>query len=104
MSKPSRLFSLTFTLLAILAATPNSHGQQTEAFVRIDPERPAVVTMRVEPIRGRNLSFLRSLAGVEGLAARISNPKLFDGANHEISYRELMRGEYLADADFGSVT
>ncbi|MGB7070263.1 MAG: hypothetical protein WBD22_12280 [Pyrinomonadaceae bacterium] len=48
----------------------------------------------------RNLSFLLSHAGTEGLGDRISAVQITDSAGNQVNFRKMIPGEYLADRDF----
>ena len=105
MSKLFRLFSflLCLALWGILAS-----GQDIEATIEIDFETPVVKIQgrhanKANNSNRRNLAFLRSVSG-EGLASRITELSLWDSADKPVTFRKLMDGEYLSDADFARWT
>ncbi|CAN5567867.1 hypothetical protein BH18ACI3_BH18ACI3_17990 [soil metagenome] len=106
MSKPFRLFSL-LALLALSAVV--ALGQDIEATIEIDFRTP-IVTVRGRYASGannparRNLAFLRTIAGMDNLASRVSGLSLRDSADKPVTFRKLMDGEYLSDADFARWT
>src|SRR5687768_9184043 len=123
MSKPARLFYFP-ALIAILhlsamaVSTTGGKGAGPEkgliiASIRIAPKsenpdgRPVVVVTgsflgERAPTYRRNFSFLSSFAGFRGLADRISNIKLQDSKGMDLQFKELVRGEYIADHEIKS--
>jgi len=53
-------------------------------------------------LSNRNWAFLRSIAGVDNLGARISDFNLTEKQGHPVSFKKLIDGEYLADAEANS--
>lgn len=102
MSKPFRLF---FVLALLTLSTIFAHGQSIEATIEIDFKTPIIkvegmLTNAGKNVNRRNLSFLRSVGGVDNLLGRVSNLRLFDSADKPVSFRKLMDGEYLSEGDF----
>lgn len=98
MSKTLRAFSLviiasTFFPIHLVWA------QKADATLELDTSR-SVVTIDKTTRPGRNLSFLTSIAGVSGIAGRITNIELRNGPL--VPFRKLIDGEYLAETDFNS--
>jgi hypothetical protein len=107
MSKNLRSFSGIFGLvLLILQFLNNCDGQDIEARIRV----PAVTSSSVEvsgrfirpQTNPRQLSLVRDYAGVTGLADRVSNVRLSDTNGANLAYRELIPGEYTAEANISS--
>jgi hypothetical protein len=100
MSKHRRLFCLLLSIATIAVPVRIDRAQA----VRLEVGDDARVRVESEIGPGRNLSFLRSIAGVDGVSDRVSNVRFRNSAsNGEISFKRLVSGEYLADADFNSV-
>jgi hypothetical protein len=57
------------------------------------------VTVEAQTTNRRNLSFLRSIGGVSGLSARISNLEIRNGSK-TVTHKRLADGEYISDRDF----
>jgi hypothetical protein len=103
MSTPFRLFLLiaSFALLV-----PPMTGQQLNATIELDFKTSPAITVRgrnTDPgtdTTRRNLAFRRAVAGEANLASRISELSLSDAAGNPVTFRKLMDGEYLSDADF----
>ncbi|HEX6125862.1 MAG TPA: hypothetical protein VFZ23_10870 [Pyrinomonadaceae bacterium] len=92
---------LIITLL--FASTPfrELYGQRIEARFQVDASSDSVLEVHARFSRGRHLSFLRSIMGIDELAMRISDLRLVDGkSSRDVVYRQLVPGEYVADSDF----
>ncbi|PYT00465.1 MAG: hypothetical protein DMF63_07815 [Acidobacteria bacterium] len=102
MSKSFLLFYLASVVLFLMAAA-SVRGQETVATMTIDAKNPELINVDGKFATGsnrKNLSFLRSVAGTQGLANRISDLRLFDSAGAEVAFKKLSDGEYLSDANF----
>jgi hypothetical protein len=101
MSMKDKRFSLVLLIFAeifIFAALANA--QEIEAAIKIESASSPVVRVEGRFLRGntgKNLAFLRSIAGVENLGERISDLVLKDKDGKNVSYKKLIAGEYLAD-------
>ena len=97
---------LSFSLLALLTfSTILGRGQGIEATIEIDFKSPVVKVTgrhagREQNTGRRNLGFLRSIAGINNLANRISDVRLLDSSGNPVPFRKFADGEYLSDADF----
>lgn len=99
---PSILSILAAFLLTLQFFTDAS-GQNVEATIKIDSNQGSVVHISGNTrSKNRNLSFLRSLAGVDNLGERVSNVSLFDDSGKAVAYKTYIAGEYVAEADFAS--
>lgn len=87
--------------LILLAVTPLCVlSQQIVATIRTDLVSPSIsVNGRFDRAR-KNLSFLDSIVGIKGLAARVTELELFDANGKSVAYKKLIDGEYLADSEF----
>ncbi len=104
MSKNLRSILLIFAaFVAILQFFTDASGQNVEATIKIDSNQGSVVQINGKMgSKSRNLSFLRSLAGIDNLGERVSEVTLFDDAGNSVTYKKFVAGEYVADADFTS--
>jgi len=113
MSKLHKQFSFVFlAAVQILLLSCLSLGQQIvptiEATISIESNSESVVSVTgkfldAEPgLSRRNLSFLRSSAGIENLGDRISDVRLSDKSGKIIVNKKIIPGEYVADSDFNS--
>ena len=88
----------------------NISAQEFEVNIKLISNSPAVLRVegkftrenKIEP--EKSWAFPRSFAGIENLGARVSELKLKDANNQEVSYKKLIDGEYLAEnpAEFWS--
>lgn len=104
MSKNLRsILTILAAFLLILQFFTDATGQNVQATIKIDSNQRSVVHIsgKSRP-KSRNLSFLRSLAGVDNLGERISDVSLFDDNGKAITYQKFIAGEFVADADFTS--
>ena len=104
MSKPFYSFCL-FALLGVSSIF--AKGQDIDATIEMDFKTPLITVQGRHNARNsnrRNLSFLRTVAGADNLAGRISGLSLRDSANKPVSFKKLMDGEYLSEGDFDSWT
>lgn len=98
--------SLFASLLLILQFFTNSNGQGVEATIEMGKAGPQVlkVSGRFVPeavLNSKlNFSFQTSIAGVDGVADRISSIELYGSRGELVSYRKLGPGEYLASAEY----
>ncbi|MGB7201095.1 MAG: hypothetical protein WBD16_02370 [Pyrinomonadaceae bacterium] len=91
--------------VAILQFFTDASGQSVEATINIDPNQRSVVKISGKTAsKSRNLSFLRSLAGIDNLGERVSDVSLFDDGGNSVTYKKFVAGEYVADTDFTSWT
>jgi hypothetical protein len=91
--------------LQILHFFTNAAAQAVDVLIEIRPENPQVarVTGRLANAeKVRDLSFVRSIAGIQGLGERISDLKLIDARNIVINYKSPVPGEYVSDSAFAS--
>lgn len=105
MSKFIRAFSFfLIAFLQILQFVNNSLSQDIAATIALEPSGGPVATVSGRVLSSgttrRNLSFLRSRAGIENLADRISDLNLFDKDGKPVGYKKFFAGEYVAAADF----
>jgi predicted metalloprotease with PDZ domain len=87
-------------LAVIFVLADLAGAQKIRSVIKIEPGAApaALVEVRfLQPNADKNLAFLRSLAGTENLAERISDLTLKDKNERPISYKKLVAGEYLAD-------
>lgn len=90
---------LVFAEILILAFACSA--QRIEANLKIESISPPVLRVEgkiLQPDAGRNWAFLRSIAGIEGLAERISDFNLIGNDNNVVPVKKLITGEYLAAA------
>jgi hypothetical protein len=106
MSTHFRPYYLIFiALVQLLHFFTNCAGQHIEARVVIDPESPHIVhvtgrfTGRGNAATTRNLSFIRTYAGIAGLGERVRGVVLKNGET-TVSYQAPVPGEYVADSEF----
>lgn len=106
MSKNLRsILVILAAFLVILQIFTDASGQDVEATIEIDSNRGSVVRISGKSgSKSRNLSFLRSLAGVDNLGERISDVSLFDNGGKAVTHKKFIAGEYVADAEFTSWT
>jgi len=106
MSKSFRYFSYVFAAsVLILQLFNNSNAQEFEATIKIDSANFPSARVEGRFVTGgkaRNLSFLMSFSGIDGLGERVSEVNLADNRGNAVSYRKFVAGEYVADADFTS--
>ena len=104
MSKPFRLFSVgMFAVACVCVSAVWVRGQVAETTARIDLAKLPVVKVEVQVGRRRNVSFLRSIAGVDKAAQRIAAVNLSHGST-PVAFKRLTDGEFLADADFDTIS
>lgn len=100
MSKPARIFLLLIQMLLLASVLA---GQDIEVKLAIAPENPAGVFIEGRFLNGgggKNLSFVRSVAGFDKLGERIADVRLADSNSTYIAHKMLVPGEYLADSGF----
>src|SRR5687768_10575303 len=102
MSKPLYSFSV-LALLAISGIFAN--GQDIDVTIGLDFKTPVIAVQGQHrnsdtSVNRRNLSFLRSVSGVDNLAGRVSEMQLSDSTGKALTVRKLMDGEYLSETDF----
>lgn len=104
MSKKLRSILPIFTaFVAILQFFTDTSGQNIEVTIKIDPSQGSVVQISGKiKLKSKNLSFLRSLAGVDNLGERVSEVGLIDDSGNAVTYKKFVAGEYVAAADFSS--
>ena len=105
MSKVFRPFiNITLTVLLILQIFNKADAQDMAVDVEIDAGSPARATVKGQflgsKLRYKNLSFLRDLAGIDGLGERVSGLELAAGSDNVVAFKKLMPGEYLAEDNF----
>lgn len=102
MSKNLRpILPIFAALFAILQFFTDASGQSIEATMKIEAIRGSVAHISGKtPTKTRNLSFLRSAAGLDDLAERVSDVSLFDDAGKAVALKRFVAGEYVADAEF----
>ena len=107
MSTLSRPYYLIFAaLFQILHFFTNAAGQEIVARIEVEPGPNALVRISgsfASALRPRNLSFLRSVAGLSGLGERISDVRL-KSSGRPVTYQAASRSEYLADEPFDEWT
>src|SRR5689334_22456371 len=104
MSKHSRLFSCKISLPIFLCIfIGNAIGQTTGTDVTFDLGRLPKATVSIQTARASTLSFMRSIAGIDNLAARVSNVTVRLGSTI-VPLKHLGSGEYVADSDFDAIT
>ena len=106
MSKLSMLICWAFVALALAVFADPVRAQAIEATIEVDTGSNPIARVQGRFSRDwtknrRNFSLLRSVAGVDNLAARVSEVELFDGDKNPISFKKLADGEYLSEADIG---
>lgn len=105
MSKLYRAFYLIIFAAALnLQFFTNARAQVLEAVVRIEPGNS---TARVNgkylgTAGGLNLSFSRSVAGIEKLGERVSIVSLNEGGGNAVRFKKMIDGEYLAESEISS--
>lgn len=90
-------FFLTLHFFTNLAA------QDIEAKIEIRAENPSLAYISgrfLNSEKNRNLSFVRSVAGISGLSERIENVQLSDTNGRKIDHQSAVRGEYVSEAPF----
>lgn len=104
MSKNLRsILPIFAAFVAILQFFTDAGGQSIEATIKTDPNQSSVVQVSGKiKAKTRNLSFLRSLAGVDNLGERITGVSLYDDNGNAVGYKKFVAGEYVADAEFTS--
>ena len=98
-------FPAVFAL--ILQIFNNSYAQTVSATVSVNGSKAYVegrFSADTNAKTSKNLSFLKSYAGVENLGARVSDLNLFDENRQKVGYRKLAEGEFLAEGNFASWT
>jgi hypothetical protein len=102
MSKFSRQYYLIFVaIFEILHFFTFAGAQDIEAKVRIAEKAPSVVQITGRFAKEqRNLLFMRSHAGLNGLGERISNLELKGRDGETVAFQSAVPGQYLADAPF----
>src|SRR5689334_15430199 len=104
MSKPFRFFSAVLSIGLVLCSG-SVYAQQTRAVLNVTTGASPKVSVVLDFQSRKQLSFENSVAGIDNLAARITNLKfLQSGSGPGVSYRQLVPGEYLTDRDFSQVT
>ncbi|MEO8041361.1 MAG: hypothetical protein ABI646_02010 [Acidobacteriota bacterium] len=104
MSKPFQLFSRKIYISVFLSLFSLSvTGQVRESEVVIDLGNLPVVKIEAQTGSRRNLSFLKSIAGVDKLSDRISGVQVRQGSA-SLAIRRLGDGEYVSESDFDSVS
>ena len=97
---------LSFSFLTILTFSAiRGLGQDVEATIEIDFTTPVVKVSGRHLGSGqktsrRNLGFLRSVAGVNDIANRVSDVRLLNASGQAVESRKLADGEYISDTDF----
>ncbi|HUR98462.1 MAG TPA: hypothetical protein VMZ26_10395 [Pyrinomonadaceae bacterium] len=71
--------------------------------VKIDLGKLPVVTIEMGTGSRRNLSFFRSIAGIDKLTDRITHLEALNGRNN-VALKRLSDGEYISDSDFDTVS
>ena len=105
MSKVSASFCAAVVTLIFAAISAPIFPQDVNAAIDIDTAQTATAHVRgkfsfPDGVRSRrNFSFLRSIAGIDSLAGRVSDLNLYDANNKPIAFRKLVDGEYLSEAD-----
>jgi len=104
MSKPARtLYAVLIAAVLCLQIFTNASGQVFDAKIEIGAASRATVSgrfIRTDELRSpRNLSFEGRGTGMDHPAARITNLALLDSTGHNLNFRKLIDGEYLADRD-----
>jgi hypothetical protein len=104
MSKNLRsILPIFAAFVTILQFFTDASGQSVEATIKITPDQGSVVQISGKTAaQSRNLSFLRSLVGVDNLGERVSEVSLFDDSGNTVPYKKFVAGEYVADAEFTS--
>ncbi len=97
MSKNVKLFYQSVVATALVLQIFTFAAGQGTATVEFEGQTARVA---VETVESRNLSFVRSYAGIDGVADRISGLKLMDAAGGEVPYRTLAPGEHIAEGPF----
>ena len=107
MSKLHKVFLFFFVIpVQILYLFDTSQAQAIEATITIESIKDAVAIVQgrysdtESNLNRRNFSILRSSAGIENLADRISEVKLTGKNEGPIEHKRFIPGEYVADADF----
>jgi hypothetical protein len=104
MSTLSRPYYLIFAvLLQILHFFTNANAQDIDVAIELDPTRPAIANIsgRFADVKvHRNLSFVRTFAGIQGLGERVSNVKLFDADDQTVNFQTAPPGEFVSEAPF----
>ena len=105
MSKLSMLICSAIVALALVVFAGRVSAQVIQATIDIDAGvkptayvRGAFFTNQPGKTR-RNFSLLRSVAGHDRVAGRVSEVELFDVANKPIAFKKLVDGEYLSETD-----
>src|SRR5690606_37481132 len=99
------LYIVCFALFQILQIFTNSSAAAAgPAEVEIDITKAQTVTVTGKGNNGttRNFALLRSAAGIDGIADRISEVRLFDADGSEVGFKRLMAGEYLAESGYAA--
>lgn len=101
MSTTKKKFSISVVLTAILLFAFTSFGQEIEAHIKIKTATSASIEGRFLKenflLSDKNWSFANSVAGVENLAARVSDFKLKDRNNGEVEFKKFIEGEFVAE-------
>lgn len=96
------IYYFAFVSALILQIFNNSHAQSVNATISVNESKAYVEGRFSNAGNSKNLSFLKSYAGIENLGARVSELNLFDENRQKVGYRKLADGEFLADAEFAS--
>jgi hypothetical protein len=101
----SSLFRPSYLIFAVAAQIlhffTNSPAQDIQATIEIRSENPSIVQVSgrfLDP--DRNLSFVRSYAGFNGLGGRISNVVLKTDGGQNVAFQPAVPGEYVANGPF----
>ncbi|CAN5391102.1 hypothetical protein BH10ACI3_BH10ACI3_26690 [soil metagenome] len=107
MSKKSSSYLIVFAAFGlILQFFTNVRSQDIAATVTVNIEKPNLVRVEgrfisgLEPVRKRNLSFLRDYAGISNIGERVSDVSVLAADGSPVNSRRMIAGEYLADSDF----
>lgn len=99
-------YIIFFAAAQVLHFFTNAAGQDIEAKIEINAEKPSIVSVSGRfldsktDFPNRNLSFIRTYAGIGGLGERIAAVALRDKNGEQVAYQTPVAGEYVADAPF----
>lgn len=95
-------YRFLFAIWAILQifTFAGAQTQEIEVEMQFEPGKPVRVQGKYGDAGRKNLSFLNSIAGSEGLAKRIANIALTDKAGNEVAFKKLQDGELFAGSAF----
>lgn len=92
-------FVVSFAFILLIFS--DSRAENVQATIQIN-QSEAYIVGKFGSKNSRNISFLKSYAGIENLGQRISDLNLFDENSQKVNYKKLAEGEFLADSDFAS--